>query len=467
MQTLKEEWIERIKKIERRQVYPERGGFFTAMTDFYKAPEEIRNDKEMCLKVLLESGECIWNVPEEIRTIEFLEDLIEKGYKGNILYAKHDWPEEDFPFIKKYLARFDKMNKPKFNIWYNTRGIFDNREMVLSLVKDDNFQDSSILIKRYNKDKEIMFALLDNHPQYITDMLKSIKNAYFKNQGNIFKILEYSTNLYNYIPEKFQKIDEVIDYILPKDSSLFASIPEEISENREKAFSLIKKYKNIRGKDIYFYKDDYEIAKFMIERNGSDFTIFNFIKNDELIRLAAKTYDNISYIPATQDYEPLIREVVLRANKDFNEINFSITRGNIKKAEMVKDLLPQLLKEEKIYNKTVAQFFESFPTSENQVDYKYRKSNLIIEKELFIECIKVSHYVYEKIDSEYKRGMDIDILNYYVGSAKAAGEDPKRYIPTKYKEAAEALKVDVEKYIFNEFLTKQLTPLPKAKVSKI
>ena len=57
----------------------------SAINDFYMAPDEIRNDREICLKVLLESEEFIWNIPDNVKTLEFYEELFQKGYKNNFL----------------------------------------------------------------------------------------------------------------------------------------------------------------------------------------------------------------------------------------------------------------------------------------------------------------------------------------------------------------------------------------------
>lgn len=463
MPTLKEEWIERIKKKEQRNIFPKGGGMFTVMTDFYLAPDEIRYDKEMCFKVLLESDECLWNIPESIKTKEFLNELIEKGYKGNILLAHKVWNEEDFDFIKSYLSKFDKKNKPKFDNWitYNPAGIFKNRDMLLSLVKDNEFKDTEFLLKNYNKDKDMMFALLDNHPNDIRNMLKSIKNAYFKNKDNIFKVLESHVDNYKYLPEKFQILDDIIDFALQKSNYLFPHIPKIIIENRDKAFEIIKKHKNIIGENLWsMYKDDFEIAKYMVERHGSNITAFNFMKNDELLRLAGKTDNNVSYLPATPEYEDLVRKIVLRSGREENARNISHTRGNGAKGHIVKDLFPELLKQQKIYNESVANFFENYVLTNNE-----KKPNHIVDKDLLIECIKASPYVYEKIN--YKTELKMEVLNCYINTAKAINYNYTIYIPESIRDLARKENIDVDKYVFNAYMKEKLPPLQKVKQPKI
>lgn len=466
MPTLKEEWIERLKKIEQRDIFPKGGGRFTVMTDFYLAPDEIRYDKEMCLKVLLEANECIWNIPKEIRTKEFLTEIIEKGYKGNILYSERNWQEEDFDFVKKYLSKFDKNNKPAFDRWstFNPSGIFANRDMVLSLTKDNEFTDKDFLLKHYGKDKDIMFALLDNHPSEVSRVLKSIKNAYFKNKYNIFKVLETYVDNYKHLPEKFQVLDDVIDFALERSNYLFPHIPKIIIENRNKAFELIKKHKNITGENLWsMYKDDFEIAKYLVERHGSNITHFDFIKNDELIRLAAKTDNNVSYIPATPEYADLVREVILRSGKEENARNISHTRGNGAKGHIVKDLFPQLLKDEKIYNDSVATFFGNYVLINEQKNEK--QSNHIVDKDLLIECIKVSPYVYEKMN--YKNELRMEVLYCYINTAKPINKNYQMYIPEYIHDAARKENIEVDKYIFNAYMKEKLPPLQKVKQPKI
>ena len=189
MSDLREEWLEKIKVVKRKNVTYKNYGLFTVMTDFYMAPDEIRNDREICLKVLLESEEFIWNIPDNVKTLEFYEELFQKGYKHNLLENKSIWEEESFDFLNRYLSSF-KNNKPSFPTYLWNKGVFGNRDMVLELVRKGLFSNEKFLLEHHKKDKEIMFALLDNHPQSFTKMLKSIKNAYFKNEENIFKILE-------------------------------------------------------------------------------------------------------------------------------------------------------------------------------------------------------------------------------------------------------------------------------------
>lgn len=464
MITLKEEWIEKIKVIKQRNIFRKGGGYFTVMTDFYEAPEEIRNDIEMCKKVLLESNECIWNIPKEMRTIEFLEDIIEKGYKGNILQSKQEWPEEDFLFIKKYLSKKD--TKPDFNNYSFTKGIFANKEMVLSLVKENNYHDINFLLSKFSKDKEIMFAMLDNNPNDIMSMSKSMKNAYFKDNANIFKVLKSSVFNYNFLPEKFQKMDKVIEYVLAIKCEMLHHLPKEVIENREKVLNWIKQFPQMRGSDIPgVYRQDYEIAKFMIEKDGRNFSSFEFNKNEELIKIAAKTYNNISYMPATEEYKQLMIDIVLKSSQEENHKNLSHISGNGLKAQMLKYLFPQLLIENKVYTKTIADFFKNYEITDNKESN--RKNNFYKEQELLIECIKISPLVYEKISDFYKENNDFKVLQAYVLSSKAKGTDYKTGVSYQIKEWAIKANVGLDKYIFNGYLKQKLTPLPKVKAKKI
>lgn len=466
MLTLKEEWIERIKIVKQRNVFPSGGGMFTVMTDFYEAPEEIRNDVEMCKKVLLESNECIWNIPKKIRTIAFLEEIIKKGYKGNILESKHEWPEEDFLFVKKYLSNFSKDKKPSFNSSILNKGILENKDMVLSLVIEDNYHDMKNLLNKFSKDKEIMFALLDNHPNEISSMTKSMKNAYFKDSENIFKILKSSISNYFHLPKKFQLIDKVIDYSLTMDCSILCRLPQEVVENREKVLNLIKKFPKISGSHIpNIQSNDYEIAKLMIERDGANFSYFKFKKNDELIKLASNTYNSIDYMPATKEYEELIIKVVLRSNQEENNKNLSYINGNGLKAQMVKNLFPQLLIEKKVYSKTIAKFFENYElVNSKELD---RISNFNSNKELLIKCIEISPLIYEQIDIFTRESIDFKVLNTYVNSSKDKGLDYNLKIPQKIKNLAQSENLDLDKYILNEYLKEKLKPLIKVKAKKI
>lgn len=464
MSTLKEEWKERLKKVEQRNIYPKGGGYFTVMTDFYEAPEEIRNDKELCLQVLLEANECIWNIPESIRTNDFLEEIVEKGYKGNILESKKYWKEEDFQFLKKYLSKFEKKNKPKFSKWLfgDPKGIFANRNMLLSLIKEDNYDNVEYLLKYYKKDKELLCALLDSHPNNIMEMPKSIKNAYCKDKENIYKILNHDKSLYQFLPDKFRAMSEIIEYQLSHKESVFCYLPEDVIQDRERIFELIKSFSHIKGSDIPgLYRKDFEIAKYLIERDGSNFSAFDFKGNDELIRLATKTYNNISYIPNTDEYAELIREVTLKSDVKENTQNYAFHYGNIKKMHYIKDLMPILLKEKKITEKTVAEFFNS-----NVIINNEQKSYINLEKKLLLEIIKDFPIVYENL-SEYKVEGNFELIHHYIEACKAQEKDYKKAMSFRIKTDSNSMGMDIDKYVLSQYLANKLPEVAKTKVKKI
>lgn len=464
MPTLREEWIEKIKKVEQRNIYSKGGGYFTVMTDFYLAPDEIRYDKEMCFKVLLEANECFWNIPKEIRTNEFLIELMDRGYKGNVLLARKSWAEEDFPFVYEYLSKFEKDKKPKFNSWitFNPSGIFANRDMIFSLVKDHYYKETDFLLKHYKKDKEILCALLDNYPDELMHMPKSIKNAYFKDKENIYKLLEKNKGLYQYLPEKLKILQEVIEYELSHKESILYLLPEEVLKDRDRVFDLIKKYPYLKGSDIpYEYRKDFEIAKHLIGQDGKNFSDFDFKGNDELIRLATKTYNSIAFIPNKKEYGKLIREVTLKSSLEENKRNYAFHSGNMPKAQFIKDLLLPLLKENKLTPIILSEFFNiKYKTNEGDI------SNMKLEKALLLESIQYCPEVYNKLYEDDKL-KDFEITHCYIEASKVQGTDYKSVMPWQIKNGATQLNMDIDKYVMSKYLEQKLPAISKAKVNKI
>lgn len=451
--SLKEEWLEKIKIVERRNQFGKYGSF-TVMTDFFQAPDEIRNDREMCLKVLLESNEFIWNVPREMLTLDFYEELFEKGYKQNLLEGKSIWHEEFFPFIKKYCASFNGEKVPSFSSWLYAKGIFENREMVLDLVKNNFFKDTKFLIEHYKKDKDIMFEVLRYDPTSIFSMMKSIKNAYCKDMNNVYSMLDISAHLYRGLPEKIKENPLVIDYALSKNGDLLQHIPKHLIENKEYVISLINKNNTIHGGCIpYIYMKDYDIAKLLIKRDGKNFRHFKFKDNKELIFLATETHNDISHIPFTEDYYSLIRNVIKRATADENITAFVFP--NVKKAELVKDLFLELYRNKQITAQNIGQYFA----------YSTKLSE---ERDLLIECIKEIPSILKHVPDEFKEN-DYELLNIYINEyTKRNG--PQRYfsdLPSSIKNAAIKEGMDVEKYITYKYLEISLNQVEKKKTFKI
>lgn len=450
---LKEEWLEKIKITKQRDVF-EKYGRFTVMTDFYQAPDEIRNDREMCLKVLLESNEFIWNIPREMLTLDFYEELFEKGYKENLLRGRTIWSEELFPFIKKYLSSFKIENVPEFNSWLYPEGVFGNRDMVLDLVKNDLFKNTKFLIEHYKKDKDIMFEVLRYHPTSILSMMKSIKNAYCKNINNVYRLLDTSEQLYMGLPEKIKEDPIVIDYVLSKSGDFLNRIPQHLIENKKHIISLINKHNNINGYGVpYIYRKDYDIAKLLIERDGRNFRFFDFKNNKELIFLATETYNDISHIPFTEEYYYLIRKVIRRADSKENISAF--TTKNIVKTELVKDLFLELYKNEQI-------------TIQNMGDYFRQSTKLSEERGLIIDCLKENPNILKYIPDSFKE-KDYELLSIYINEYVKINGKQKYFSALPSSIANEAIKagMDVERYVTYKYLENSLSQAEKKKTFKI
>ena len=131
-------------------------GRFSVKTDFYEAPEEIRNDAEICFKVIIDSDEYLWNIPTEIKTPEFLTKLMNAGCKQNLLKAINYWSEDYYDFIIQYAKLKKESNeKVEFDIWVRYYGLLKDRDIVLEFVQLGILENKDILME-YKKDKEIM-----------------------------------------------------------------------------------------------------------------------------------------------------------------------------------------------------------------------------------------------------------------------------------------------------------------------
>lgn len=472
---LKEEWLERIKNVNPRDVFGENGRF-SVKTDFYEAPEEIRKDPEICFKVIIDSNEFLWNIPTEIKTPEFLIKLMNAGCKQNLLTAINYWTDDYYDFIVQYAKQKKDFNeKVSFDHWVRYYGLLKNRDVVLEFVKLNILSNKEILME-YKKDKEIMTAWIDHHHHNFSYVLKTIKNHYLKDEKNIFKLLDSSANHYNEFPEKFQLRDDIIQYAVKKSSEILLRIPDELIKNKEKFIQYINDCENVQGSDIHHtYRNDLDIARILIKRNGKNFTSFNFKGNEELIRLANKTHKILGIIPLEEKYKDLMIETVLNASINENDINFSYENTNPNKIEVVKHLMLDLYKENKLSDYVIKSFFNKTLYLETETGLlKTQRSNYreeiikndIVNKEMLIEFVKLNTDFFEKTNPQYK-ATDFLYLHCYVQKCIEDGKNFKSQLPSSIKTEAQVEQIEVEKYILNKYLETKLKNVPNVKRSKI
>lgn len=473
--TLREEWLERIKNVNPRDIFGKYGRF-SVKTDFYEAPEEIRNDEEMCFKVVMDSDEYLWNIPTEIKTPEFLTKLMNSGCKQNLLKAINYWSEDYYDFIIQYAKLKKESNeKVEFDIWVRYHGLLKDRDIVLDFVQLGILSNKDILME-YKKDKEIMTQWVDNNLTNFSNLLKSIKNHYLKDETKIFKLLDSSANFYNDFPEKFQLRDDVIEYAIKKSSEILLRIPDELINNKEKMIQYINNCPNIQGNVIpYIYRDDIDIAKILIERKGKNFTSFNFKGNEELIRLANKTYKILGIIPLEEKYKELMIETVLNASKNENDVNFSYENTHPNKIEIVKHLMLDLYKEDKISDYIIKNFFNKKLYLETETgilktQQNYYKEEIIkndvLNKQMLIEFVKLNTYFFKETNPEYK-DKDFNYLQIFIKRCMEENINFDSYLPISVKVAARTENIEVEKYILNKYLEEKLKDSPNIKRSKI
>lgn len=403
---LKNEWLERIKKINQYNVNKD-GRHFTIRTEFYEAPEEVRLDEEMTWKVLLESQECLWNIHEKFKgNKEFILKLINMGsvYQGQIYKGCSRELKEDPEIFLLCMKRGD----PVDGLWDIPKSIMENKELLLSTLPD---RDIFLQIhETYKYDKEINSLAMIYYPEHFYKLKKRMINHVIKDEEVLKKIVKKYKN-YQYLPDKTKLRLDIIDIALQASHENFQYIPENIKKNKDYILYAITRFnvplryidKEIMDQDIAIHaieKNDYNtnyltdilrdneaVMTLAIEKNGEYLrNASSRLKNDKDLVLKAieKSGSYLMYASASLRDNVEVIKKALKTKKAIKDLNLGA--NSLNNEELAKIMLQNL--------------------GEN---YQFLSEELKNKKELILLAIKSSPLIYQYIKGKNK--LDWEIIN--------------------------------------------------------
>lgn len=290
LEELKAQWLEKVKIINRKDIYDKRG-HYTVNTEFYQIPQELEKDLDIIKSALLDGKEFLWAIPYELRDKALIMHLIENNYANDIY--QHLWQEfkSDPEIFKKCIERNEGLG-------YGTLpdSIIHNRDLILeTLPKKDFFSK----LHGYNNDKVVMRIMLEQHGYRFKDLSKSMNKFFSKDKDLLFKIISQE-GAYKALAENLQLDPEVIDTFIKKSVYNFSDLHPSLLSNKEFLMEALPKYNaNLKyaSKEL---REDYDLVYINVGIDGSrlqDTKTHN--TNLDLARLALKTYPNLKNLPTT------------------------------------------------------------------------------------------------------------------------------------------------------------------------
>lgn len=405
-QELKNEWLEKIKKINQYNVNKD-GRHFTIRTEFYEAPEEVRLDEEMTWKVLLESQECLWNIHEKFKgNKEFILKLINMGevYKGQIYKGCSRELKEDPEIFSICMKRGD----PVDGLWDIPQSIMNNKELLLKTLPDRNIFPQ--IYETYKYDKEINLLTMRHYPEYFHKLKKRMINYVVKDEEALKKIVKHYKN-YQYLPDKVKLRLDIIDLALQASYENFQYIPENIRKDKDVILYGISRF-NVPLR--YIDKDimDQDIAIHAIEKNDYNTTYLtdNLKDNEAVMSLAVeKNGEYLKYASLRlKDNKNLVLRAIEKSGSPLKYASASL-RDNvevIKKALETKKSIQDLnLGSNSLNNDELAKIMVQ-NLGEN---YQFLSEELKDKKEIILLAIKSSPLSYQYVKGIQR--LDWEIIN--------------------------------------------------------
>lgn len=314
MNNLKEEWLKRVTKENRKNIFDTKKSSmsFTVNTELHLIPEELQDDYDINLQAAIIGKEYLWNLSKELRhNKDFILDLIKNNYSRD-LYAYIDSElKKDVDIFKECLKRKDDF---KWGISYVLSG---NRDLMIEAMKIHDIYPH--IKEHYQLDKEIVGIHLENNPGDFTTLKKSMKNYFShpKRKDFLINLLKKSKSnlqlVYCDLTDTLKEDLDVIDVLLNASPYNFNYLPSTLREDKAFTVYAINKYDITEIHNNF--KEDKEIVEKIIEKHGNKIHNFKKFQNDaEIVKLAINTYPKADIIP--NDLLSNKEIILLLLNKD-------------------------------------------------------------------------------------------------------------------------------------------------------
>lgn len=436
-----------LKLYSKEELRIQKGHILIDATTYYDClSNKSKKNKEILKTVLIECNEYLDLVPNNLKTVKFLNELVKLNYKRNILDFDFYFTEEYKDFLISYIKKGNYLNYKRVRL---DEKLLDDRDFILNLAQYDCNIYHYISYK-YNDDLEIMRLLSINDVDVFKKIKKEMKDKISMNKEYALKII--SKNIFNYLElKKEMQLDrDCIDYVLSNKPGLYEAFHPKIKNDMSITLEIVKKYEI----DVKFLsdvaKENKEIAKIMVKKSGINLREFPKLKGDkELLELALESCNFIDFIEDKTDLEK-IKNVLKKATKEENSFNLHYIPKEIKED---KEFLLETIKRKLFFRDDLFSL-----VNDNKA--------LREDYEMVKETIKSYPDLYGRFFS-FKE--DYEIINIYIENSKKIlnGAFQTNLIPSKIKAEASMEKVSVDKYVANKVLTKKMEEWDVKKDKKV
>lgn len=293
---LKQEWLEKVA-IEKKQYidqYDMSLRKIQVCTDYYYAPEEVKNDRDIALAALLQGNEILSIMPKELKNDkEFILTLLKNNYKSHIHNHLGSNIIDDPELFELCLNKGEL--KDIYHIPYMIK---ENRDLIVKLLPKYNLYRH--IEDQYKLDTEIVaLDLLHHHPGSYHRAYKSVQNKLSKDKKFVTSFLQKNPEFYSTmtISEKLKLDLDIIDIGLSHDPTLIEFIPAQLLSDKAFMTHALPKYKCPLSYCTEELREDYDLVKLHVTNNGENLKNSQKWRNNaDLAEIALQTYHDINLL---------------------------------------------------------------------------------------------------------------------------------------------------------------------------
>lgn len=292
-----------LKMFSNEEMRIPKGNILIDVTTYYDClTEKSKKNKELAKFVLIECNEYLDLIPESLKTVNFLNDLLKSGYKRNILDFDFNFTEKYKNFILKCVHMGNYLNYKRVRIEEN---LLNDREFILKLAGYD-CNIYPYISHKYSDDLEVIKKISLSDSEVFQKLKREMKDKISDNKEDALNLIKL--DVFNYLDLKRERqLDkDCIDYVLKNKPGLYERFSPVIKNDMKMTLEIVKKY-DIDVKALSdFAKENKEIAKVMVEKSGINLREFPKFKSDiELVNIALETCNFIDFIEDRTDLEKI------------------------------------------------------------------------------------------------------------------------------------------------------------------
>lgn len=293
---VKKEWLEKVS-IETPQYIDQYDISLRKIkvnTEYYYAPEEVKNDKDIAFAALIQGGEILSIISKDLKNDkDFILSLLDNGYKYHIYNHLGNSISDDPELFERCLDKGEL--KDIYHIPYLIK---ENRDLLVKLLpKYDLYRKFE---EQYKLDSEVVaLDLLHHNPGSYHRSYKSVKNKLSKDKKFVTSFLKKNPKFYSTmtISDKLNLDLDVIDVALSFDPNFVRYLPHDLLHDKAFMSYAIPKYKCPLSYCPEELREDYDLVTLNVINNGENLKLSQKWRNDKkLAEIALQTYHNIDIL---------------------------------------------------------------------------------------------------------------------------------------------------------------------------